>query len=347
MDDDLAEHLQAEAEGRPSVLHLGFAATRARSQVRVRSAGVRQPDAEDPAAAAARVREGSEDTRERIPLATRAPSSSRGEVYPALAAVGVQGRRVQLRRRFRRPAERGDDARGARSAQGESGRRLRSGSRRSGSACRRRRTRRRRSCSEARRRRRGRCSERWATPSDSVAVDSGRHGERRAIEGSRRRTRHSRTSWEPQRRRRRQRFDDLALPGAARRRAARTSGARAIRSTVRCESSPSIRRCRSSRAPWRCVNVPYEPLRPGRADGCSMSSEAEDADRTRICDLEDRRVLIQQGYAPSRSDSRFQQQMVYAVCSSVYAAFKAALGRDPVWGFERDRAGRGRSTRAR
>ena len=28
--------------------------------------------------------------------------------------------------------------------------------------------------------------------------------------------------------------------------------------------------------------------------------------------------------------------MVYAVCSSVYASFKAALGRDPVWGFERD-----------
>ena len=28
--------------------------------------------------------------------------------------------------------------------------------------------------------------------------------------------------------------------------------------------------------------------------------------------------------------------MVYAVCSSVYASFRAALGRDPVWGFERD-----------
>ncbi len=55
----------------------------------------------------------------------------------------------------------------------------------------------------------------------------------------------------------------------------------------------------------------------------------------RSCDLEDRRVLIQQGYSPSRSDTRFQQQMVYAVCSSVYAAFKAALGRDPAWGFDR------------
>ena len=78
------------------------------------------------------------------------------------------------------------------------------------------------------------------------------------------------------------------------------------------------------------VNVPYEPLRPG-PQGRLIHVEADGA----ACDLEDRRVLIQQGYSPSRSDTRFQQQMVYAVCSSVYAAFKAALGRDPAWGFDR------------
>ena len=78
------------------------------------------------------------------------------------------------------------------------------------------------------------------------------------------------------------------------------------------------------------VNVPYEPLRPG-PQGRLFHLEADGP----VCDLEDRRVLIQQGYSPSRSDTRFQQQMVYAVCSSVYAAFKAALGRDPAWGFDR------------
>jgi hypothetical protein len=77
------------------------------------------------------------------------------------------------------------------------------------------------------------------------------------------------------------------------------------------------------------VNVPYEPLRRGPKGRLFhvMGSES--------CDLEDRRVLLQQGYAPSRSDERFHAQMLYAVCSSVYAAFKTALGREPGWGFER------------
>jgi hypothetical protein len=79
------------------------------------------------------------------------------------------------------------------------------------------------------------------------------------------------------------------------------------------------------------VNVPYEPLRPGPC-GRLFHVHGPDTD----CDLEDHRVLLKQGFTPSRSDYRFQNQMVYAVCSSVFAAFKAALGRDPVWGFERD-----------
>jgi hypothetical protein len=79
------------------------------------------------------------------------------------------------------------------------------------------------------------------------------------------------------------------------------------------------------------VNVPYEPLRPG-PQGRLFHIESDGP----VCDLEDRRVLIQQGYSPSRSDTRFQQQMVYAVSSSVYAAFKTALGRDPAWGFDRE-----------
>ena len=79
------------------------------------------------------------------------------------------------------------------------------------------------------------------------------------------------------------------------------------------------------------VNVPYEPLETG--------SQRRPVPYRRLgsrCDLEDCRVLIQQGYAPSRSDHRFHAQMLYAVCSSVYAAFKTALGREPAWGFERE-----------
>ena len=46
-------------------------------------------------------------------------------------------------------------------------------------------------------------------------------------------------------------------------------------------------------------------------------------------------MLLNDGCPPSPSDPLFHQQMVYAVCSLVYAAFKAALGRASAWGFER------------
>jgi hypothetical protein len=89
------------------------------------------------------------------------------------------------------------------------------------------------------------------------------------------------------------------------------------------------------------VNVPYETLEPGPRGRLfhvkvKDTVDVEVAENDPGCDLDDPRVLLTQGYAPARSDRRFQNQMIYAVCSSVYAAFKAALGRDPVWGFDRD-----------
>lgn len=87
------------------------------------------------------------------------------------------------------------------------------------------------------------------------------------------------------------------------------------------------------------VNVPYEKLERGprgRLFHIKETDSGEGAESDPGCDLDDPRVLLTQGYAPARSDRQFQNQMVYAVCSSVYAAFKAALGRDPVWGFDRD-----------
>lgn len=84
------------------------------------------------------------------------------------------------------------------------------------------------------------------------------------------------------------------------------------------------------------VDVPYEPLEPGPV---GRLFEVDNRDRVRRVaytrvDLDEHRTLIENGRAPSPSDVRFHQQMVYAVASSVYAAFKAALGRNVAWGFD-------------
>lgn len=85
------------------------------------------------------------------------------------------------------------------------------------------------------------------------------------------------------------------------------------------------------------VNVAYEPLRPGPV-GALL--EVVDVDLNtnrpnRQANLDDPFVLMTDGYEPSPSDPRFHQQMVYAVCSNVYSAFRTALGRTPGWAFGR------------
>ena len=86
------------------------------------------------------------------------------------------------------------------------------------------------------------------------------------------------------------------------------------------------------------VNVPYEPLAPGPV-GCVFEVEDYDSDvKDRYLpavDLESPRELIRNGRDPSPSDFRFHQQMVYAVCSTTYHAFRVALGRHLAWGFDR------------
>jgi hypothetical protein len=82
--------------------------------------------------------------------------------------------------------------------------------------------------------------------------------------------------------------------------------------------------------------VPYEPLAPGPV-GAAFAVDAEDGRlgvRYRPADLDDPAVLLGDGHAPSGSDPRFHQQMVYAVAQSVYATFRRALGRQVAWGFE-------------
>ncbi|MBC7944580.1 MAG: peptidase M4 [Burkholderiales bacterium] len=82
------------------------------------------------------------------------------------------------------------------------------------------------------------------------------------------------------------------------------------------------------------VNVPYEPLAPGPVGALFKVDNYDGFEKIRYrrADLDSKEVLIRDGYDPSQSDPRFHQQMVYAVCSTVYAAFRKALGRHLGWG---------------
>ncbi len=91
------------------------------------------------------------------------------------------------------------------------------------------------------------------------------------------------------------------------------------------------------------VNVPYEPLKPGPG-GALLEVDNHDGWQHvdyQAVDLEDPKVLLQNGRTPAPSDPLFHQQMVYAVCSTVCAAFQKALGRHVAWGFDKPDAGDG------
>ncbi|MBF8301339.1 MAG: hypothetical protein HW394_1709, partial [Acidobacteria bacterium] len=95
---------------------------------------------------------------------------------------------------------------------------------------------------------------------------------------------------------------------------------------------PSASRLEGAQA---TVNVPYEPLAPGPV---GRVFEVDDFDSTQgthwgRVDLEDRAALLSAGRAPSTSDPLFHQQMAYAVCATIHAAFRRALGRHVTWGF--------------
>jgi hypothetical protein len=85
------------------------------------------------------------------------------------------------------------------------------------------------------------------------------------------------------------------------------------------------------------INVPFEPLRPG-PEGAVLKvvpRDVETGDEYKVLAPDALDVLIGSGRSPSPADPRFHQQMVYAVCAEVYAAFQRALGRPVAWGFER------------
>lgn len=86
------------------------------------------------------------------------------------------------------------------------------------------------------------------------------------------------------------------------------------------------------------VNVPYEPLElgPHGPRGAVLEIMTGDPAGSNIepVDLDDPAVLMNQGLPQSPEDPRFQQQMAYAVCTTTYAAFRQALGRDIAWGID-------------
>jgi hypothetical protein len=81
------------------------------------------------------------------------------------------------------------------------------------------------------------------------------------------------------------------------------------------------------------VNVPYEKLERGPIGSLFkiISDGAPAPLRAEALDLDDPNLLLSSGLAPSPANGLFHLQMVYAVCSLTYAAFRKALGREIAW----------------
>jgi hypothetical protein len=81
------------------------------------------------------------------------------------------------------------------------------------------------------------------------------------------------------------------------------------------------------------VNVPYEKLERGPIGSLFriISDGAPDPLVASALDLDDPTLLLSSGLSPSPANGLFHLQMVYAVCSLTYAAFRKALGREIAW----------------
>jgi len=82
--------------------------------------------------------------------------------------------------------------------------------------------------------------------------------------------------------------------------------------------------------------VPFEPLEPGPVGALFEVSNHDTPAGVdyQKANLDNRDVLLTDGFEPSESEPRFHQQMVYAVASIVHASFRSALGRDLGWSFD-------------
>jgi len=86
------------------------------------------------------------------------------------------------------------------------------------------------------------------------------------------------------------------------------------------------------------INIRYEPLKPGPVGTSFAVVDYDGSTKTfnSPVDLDDPRILICGGLAPTESDPRFHQQMVYAVASETLERFEAALGRRLHWRYPDD-----------
>jgi hypothetical protein len=84
------------------------------------------------------------------------------------------------------------------------------------------------------------------------------------------------------------------------------------------------------------VQVPYEKLEAGPIGSLFkiVCDGAPSPLRADALDLDDPYLLMTSGLTPSPANGQFHLQMVYAVCSLTYDAFRRALGRDIGWATE-------------
>ena len=142
--------------------------------------------------------------------------------------------------------------------------------------------------------------------------------------------------------RRRSRRSKSAIASRSRRPCGRTSAIRARRSCGRCASTRSTRRSPIGLAASATVNVPYEKLEPGPIGSLfdvnsTGAPEAAPGGGRSISTI--RCCCFRAASSPTPSNGRFHLQMVYAVCSLTYAAFRRALGRDIAWATPRRQTG--------
>jgi len=81
------------------------------------------------------------------------------------------------------------------------------------------------------------------------------------------------------------------------------------------------------------VLVPYEKLEPGPSGSVFrvVPEGVPSPLQAAALNLDDPDLLLSCGLTPTPMNGHFHLQMVYAVCSLTYAAFRKALGRDIAW----------------
>jgi hypothetical protein len=91
------------------------------------------------------------------------------------------------------------------------------------------------------------------------------------------------------------------------------------------------------------LSVPWEDLEPGPVGEYLEVVDYDPASKVfyRPVDLDEPRLLAQDGHAPSESNPQFHQQMVYAVAMTTIRHFERALGRVAFWADRHFRTSRG------